>query len=1482
MRIRLNFRFAIIMFVSVAVIATATHFLHAYQVQRMASSFLDRATQMEKQEQLDKAVDYVSRYVALVPTDEPALERLAALLVDERLGKSQIAKRRAKLVLEKVLYSQPKRHDVRRQLIKLNVELGGYTDAGDDLDKYLLAETEFKNDSELRYLRGLCFDNTGKFKDARTQYEMSVNAANPSLEAYLRLAYLLRRHPHEVVQGSETPEQIISLADQTITAMIVAKADNAIAHLEHAAYFKSINPNEDVSKQIDEAKRLAPDLPKVVIAVAGLSMERAEKCRLEGEQAQRQSILAKDQGDAQKEREFADRAAMLFSQQKGYLNSARETLQRGCKIHEKDYLLCQALAQLEAGLGQRPDSAIACLREGINKMPGKVELLWDLAELSAQAGKKDDALDAIAQLRRAGFLDVDLAYLTAQLSIAEKQWVRAAEQLEIAYPRLLDRSVGVNDPTVTRLVMRIGFQLGGCYEKIGDSNRAVGIYTRNVTTDPRDVASRIALARALTTDGRLSEALEQYQHLVRMPNASPAYLYHVANLVLARNQSRPIEDQKSFWPDVDRAIAQAEQLRPLPTEVVVLRAQYHAAKQEFDKAQEVLTSAFADPKSRPATVWASLAELKIFSARQKAANSRSNPAAAGPGEKEELAAALSTLDEAEKILGDQIIFRMVRAQYWMGQDREQARKALASLAEKLDRFSNDEKAQLLSFLGTCKLLIGDVQGAVRDLEIVAQDLLPFDLRTRLTLFEIALVSRDDAAMSRWRDELKAIEPSDGALWRYARARQQVARAFSGQKADFTEARSDLAVASIRRPDWSRVVVCQAFLDDLEGHPELALPNYVRGLSGNWNDPIAIARAARLLHDKGRFTEANRLFGRVPSSLIVATGAQQAAADAAWRARDISAAKEILNATSAADSKDYRQLLWVARMNWNTGESEKAEEAFAKARDLARAAPEAWVAIIDYLIATGQAERARNELESAKAKLKQSNHALVLARCLELTGDVEHAGESYQAALTAAPNDVDALYAIATYSIRMQRLDDAEKHLRKLMELTRTKSPETSTVARRMIAAILSAKGDPAKAKEAMELLATSTGGNQPAGASDGDLRLRAQLMANQPSAAQRRESLRIFEDLIERQVGTEGDYAGAAQLYESIGDWPNASKRYRELVDNFESASPLSLYCAARGFALHGDIGRSENVHRRMIDTKAPATLTREIEARILFAKGQKEQAAAMIKGLAGSEGTSLQGIAGLLAEFGDQAGAEEILRRFVEKSKHADSVLALARQLIQNKKFEEALDLCDKAVKTCSPTAVVDVYLMALDAVGTDETRFNRIEKQLESLVQRESSNTALIVALANSKSVRGKYDDAIKLYRRALELNPREANALNNLAWILALRDKNGAEAMPLAQRAVEVRGEEPSVLDTRAVVCLASGPKEEYEQAVKDMEFVTSKNRTASSYFHLAMAYSQTHQKQKAILTWKRAVELGLSAQKVHPLEVPTYERLKRELE
>src|SRR5207302_10381502 len=114
----------------------------------------------------------------------------------------------------------------------------------------------------------------------------------------------------------------------------------------------------------------------------------------------------------------------------------------------------------------------------------------------------------------------------------------------------------------------------------------------------------------------------------------------------------------------------------------------------------------------------------------------------------------------------------------------------------------------------------------------------------------------------------------------------------------------------------------------------------------------------------------------------------------------------------------------------------ADRALRSARELAPTAPVTWETFIQFLVATGQSERARAEIEAVQKRLTKPAAAevedrkslpavLALARCQQQVGQTEEARALYEAALKLAGDDAEVLSDAAGFYLRAGRFSDGQ-------------------------------------------------------------------------------------------------------------------------------------------------------------------------------------------------------------------------------------------------------------------------------------------------------------------------------------------------------------------------------------------------------------------------------------------------------------------------
>ena len=223
------------------------------------------------------------------------------------------------------------------------------------------------------------------------------------------------------------------------------------------------------------------------------------------------------------------------------------------------------------------------------------------------------------------------------------------------------------------------------------------------------------------------------------------------------------------------------------------------------------------------------------------------------------------------------------------------------------------------------------------------------------------------------------------------------------------------------------------------------------------------------------------------------------------------------------------------------------------------------------------------------------------------------------------------------------------------------------------------------------------------------------------------------------------------------------------------------------------------------------------------------------------------------------------------------DEILLLVASLGRQKRFDEALRVLDRVWEGCPVEVAGGTSIALLRAAHADVATCKKVEKNLRAaLAMTKSAN--LHVQLGAVLDLENDSARAEEEYRAALKIEPDNVLALNNLAWLLALREHKGDEALKLINQALARVGPRGELLDTRAVVYLSQGRPRE---ALADLSDAIKEEETPARCFHLARAYHLAKQRQQAVKLLRRADELGLHPSELHPAEQKARTRLYAEL-
>jgi len=190
-----------------------------------------------------------------------------------------------------------------------------------------------------------------------------------------------------------------------------------------------------------------------------------------------------------------------------------------------------------------------------------------------------------------------------------------------------------------------------------------------------------------------------------------------------------------------------------------------------------------------------------------------------------------------------------------------------------------------------------------------------------------------------------------------------------------------------------------------------------------------------------------------------------------------------------------------------------------------------------------------------------------------------------------------------------------------------------------------------------------------------------------------------------------------------------------------------------------------------------------------------------------------------------------------------------------QEERFAEALVMLDELLEV-SPK---DVKLLNFQAaLYRDNGQLFKAVDSVERILEIEPENDRHWFSKGVYLDEAKKRSAALVAMRKAIELNPANANALNYLGYSLAEMKSELGEAEKLIKRAIEVEGENGYFIDSLGWVYFQMG---DYERAVVTLERAVSLvPGDAVILEHLGRAYAALGKKEKAREVLDKALSLA----------------------
>lgn len=171
-------------------------------------------------------------------------------------------------------------------------------------------------------------------------------------------------------------------------------------------------------------------------------------------------------------------------------------------------------------------------------------------------------------------------------------------------------------------------------------------------------------------------------------------------------------------------------------------------------------------------------------------------------------------------------------------------------------------------------------------------------------------------------------------------------------------------------------------------------------------------------------------------------------------------------------------------------------------------------------------------------------------------------------------------------------------------------------------------------------------------------------------------------------------------------------------------------------------------------------------------------------------------------------------------------------------------------------------------------------LDGALEQYRIARTRDPGLVLAYINAGNVRVKLDEleeARQIYREALKLEPENPQALNNLAWVLLMENRDPAEAVALLQRALAADPEHRYLyLDSLGWAQFRGGETSAARKTLREALEQTPKEENyllAESHYHLGVILKEAGEKEQAILQIQESLRLHPDPKRERELEEMT---------
>ncbi len=742
------------------------------------------------------------------------------------------------------------------------------------------------------------------------------------------------------------------------------------------------------------------------------------------------------------------------------------------------------------------------------------------------------------------------------------------------------------------------------------------------------------------------------------------------------------------------------------------------------------------------------------------------------------------------------------------------------------------------------------EGAARLAELAASHPDDFPIQ-RLAANVFGDLRMEDAVEAAERN-LKKIEGSEGTMWRAARAGRLLRLARTTEETSKSRILMTEATNLIRRlqqllPDWPETFRLQGLLAENGGRWSEALSAYQFAWSTGAHDAELASRILNALNQSGQNAKVGDFVSQLVELVPRSTSLFDRAMPEYVRGNRADFVLQLARRWAEKDptpdnlvrlGQTLMAIAGSGRIPTSLASGNAVEKAIAEAEVALSTAIEkdatnlgAWIAIFQlHADIQNDRQRALEKLRqlSDQLSIDPLDKSFVLAQAYAAIGENARAGELYdrsvQLAEQAASEVRQKVWLNAVDFLSSRRIEDAVTLCRRLLN----ESPN-EVLAKNYLVRLLAMQRTLASVNEAINLQRELQASNS---SIDIDQkRTLARLLATraelEPSPKRdRSEAIALLESITPR---TATDAGMLAELYAANGQPLRAFNSHRESL-RLEMPTPERLIpfldCWNETYAAEGTYRPIADQYLDELATYPNAasewlrlSLDRlEFEEATLVASSDEEDP------VAESAPTDVSLSDDGAATASEQQLLERFIETFLQKSKNPDFenvAVAMLEGLSTARRTELIPEALDRLARSANePASLARAMAVAMIRLAGDPDTVQVLGSEIQQRAGPDSELSAeALTWLGDGMFIAGLPDRAVPYYRQAIEQNPDNVDALNNLAIVLAESDPKNSESRRLVEQAMALEPENAERRDTMLVIAMLQEDWETAETRCRD---------------------------------------------------------------